>query len=189
MKQNKGKILYDSSIMEEVREWHKMLKKDQLTKGIIGIIFAVFVFIILILPRDPSTLTKEQTGASYILVLIALPILLIYGIGGIVYSKNIHFLKVYENGIELPYTKFIIIKKFLKIENFIPFDQIEEIYSNHGEDIPLGGKPNPPYIYIKLKGRLRGTEAIHINDIGGKEHLDKFVKIVENKVEKVNIRW
>ena len=189
MNQNKGKILYDSSIMEEVREWHKILKKDQLTKGMIGVIFALLVFIIAILPRDPTTLTKEQLGASYVLILIILPILLIYGIGAILYSTHIEYLKIYENGMTLPYRSFIIINTLLRKSNFIPFLQIKEIYSKHGEETPLGGNPYPPYIYIKLKGRWKGTEAFHINEIGGKEHLDEFINIVKKKVKKVNIRW
>ena len=185
MDENKGRLIYDASVYTVSRKWDKTFKKDQLWKATIGILIMIFVGLLLLVKAPPQT--NKQAFGYFGLILFVLPLSLIFALVPLLAFFGKEYLRIYETGIVLPIKS--PINTILHRENFIPFGQIEEIYSKHGEEAPLGGNPYPPYIYIKLKGRWKGTEAFHINEIGGEEHLDEFIDIVKKKVKKVNIKW
>jgi len=187
MNEDKGALIYDSSVNPVAGKWYRVFKKDQLHKGIFGIVFTIFIITIIVITKDTPIQTKEQAFGYYGLVCLALPLTLIYSIISILASIGKDYLRVYENGIVLPFKG--PINAILKRSKYLPFDEIDEIYSKHGEKRPAFMNPHPPYIFIKKRGVFGGTEMFHIKEIGGEEGSEQFISIVKNKVKKVNIIW
>lgn len=187
MNENKGVLIYDSSVNPVCREWNKVFKKDQLFKGAVCFAFTIFIVVILIFTQNIPVQTHEQAMGYYGLIAIALPLFILSDIICISAFLGKDFLRVYENGIVLPCKGHI--NTILKRTKYLPFEKIDEIYSKHGEERPAFMNPHPPYIFIKKKGVFGGTEMFHIKEIGGEENIDTFVSIMRKKVKKVNIKW
>ena len=160
----KGNLLFDSTQTEYAKAFKKSIMRNQIE--MILVLFGV----------------SAVAGVTAFYNYQALPIFLVLGIPSILfgiyivnkmikYSKIFGDLKVYENGMVLPWRTLKQAKE--KKENFLFFDDIDEIYLNVNKNLD----------YITVRSLTRGNFDIDKNFI---PDIIDFATVLEKKVKVID---
>lgn len=163
----KGTLVFDESSEIEVRK-HILGHKTMFSGG--GIFFILFGLFLFLAPFiDNIELNPNTQGLEWLFQIFGL-IFIMVGAFFILASFGIKNLKVYENGIALPYTPPDLVLK--KEESYYPFESIKEIY----------WRDDRPYIIIEVRDHKNNRVDI---DISKKliKNMDCFIQVVSDKTK------
>jgi hypothetical protein len=143
---DKGKLIFDGSKSVENIKKVKREKKSNILHGLLFIFVGLFWILC-------NILILKSTASIWGILLLLIPFSIIFftiGISMVLAALTLHYLKIYENGIVLPYREYLDLLLRRRKEIFLPFNDIKNIYEN----------PKGKYISIKMKNFEKATFGV-----------------------------